>query len=513
MSIINDIFGGGDDFTPAPDGTVDGSTASAYYKDPASGQMYQQGINGEWFTKSLNGSIQPSNAPPPSAIQMSVGPDGTISQPNINPLTGQPIQVGAPGQLGYGFGTSPLQAAMGIDKLASQDKDIVNGAVNQGQANLNAAAAATTGAGRTMLGNGYSQQAYQQGQGAQGVQQGQQLADYNTMLGQQAAGGMQALGQQANDASGFYGGQGVQQMANAGQDRATQLQQVAALQKYYQQGPGPSAAQAQLQQANNQTQANALSLANSGRGAGDAAQAQRQAMFVNAATQQTTNQQMAQLRAQEEATWRGQQLQGMGMAQGTVGNMQGADIGAANAAGGLGAQYADIAKGYYGQGGQLQQGYAGQANQALGTGQGYNAQMTGNANTAAGQGVSAYDSLAGQGNDLTKTSVGVGLQGAGLDTSIDQAAEAGKTNLMQGAQANDTQRYGIDKGVAIQQQQIDNGKTGALISGAATLGAGLLMASDVRMKRDIVPVVNHFRHTVVKPMDRMQSIARLSDGR
>lgn len=521
MALFGILPDGGAPFTSLPQGQV---APTQMYMDPATGSIYTQMANGQWsvrpkgdtgggaqiMTGNPNDPNDPSTRPPPSAVKMQVGADGYSLEPVVNPNTGQPSVMGAPGTLGYGFGTSPEGIISGINQTTAQDKALVGNAVTQGQANLAAAAGATGQAGSTILGNAYNQQGFQAGQGAQGLQQGQKLADYNTALGQNAMSGMAALGGQANDASGFYGQQGVNAIANAGQDRASQLQAISNLRGFYQNGPGPSAAEAQLRMANDQTQANALSLANSGRGAGDAAQAQRQAMFANAATQQTTNMQMAQLRAEEEAKWRQTQLQGMGLEQGTLGNLQGADINAGNAAGSLGANYADIAKGYYQGGVGAQQGYAGQANAALGTGQGYNANMTTAGNTAAGQGISAYDSLSGQANDLTKTGTGVGLQGAGLQTGLDQSAEQSKQNVYQGALGNETQRYGIDKGVAIQQQGIDNQKTGALISGAATLGAGLLMASDIRGKTDIVPVINHFRAKAIDPLARMRSIASLT---
>lgn len=87
-----------------------------------------------------------------------------------------------------------------------------------------------------------------------------------------------ALGYRANDGSGQQNTQALRTFAS-------------------QTGQGPSAAEAQLQQGSEQSMANSLALARSGRGNNTGAV--RQAMFQNAATMGQTNQQLAQLRANE----------------------------------------------------------------------------------------------------------------------------------------------------------------------------------------------------------------------
>lgn len=112
--------------------------------------------------------------------------------------------------------------------------------------------------------------------------------------------------------------------------------------QFAEQGPGPSAAEAQLRAGQDRAAASAIALARSGRGAGANAAAARDAMFANAAGNQQLNQQMAQLRAQEEAAWRGQQLQAMSGQQQALTGARGQDIQLAQTLGAQGLESARL---------------------------------------------------------------------------------------------------------------------------------------------------------------------------
>lgn len=121
-------------------------------------------------------------------------------------------------------------------------------------------------------------------------------------------------------------------LLNQAGNSSRQEQQLAALNQFANGPAGPSAAQAQLAAAGDNAQLSALSMARSGRGAGDSASALRDATFSNAQTQATTGQNMATLRAQEEATRRQQQLAALDSAMGGANAIRGADTAATNTA-------------------------------------------------------------------------------------------------------------------------------------------------------------------------------------
>jgi hypothetical protein len=160
----------------------------------------------------------------------------------------------------------------------------------------------------------------------------------NNLIGQASA-----VGQRRAPATNWAGADQYASKADSARNTANALvnqagsstqqdAQLAALNQFANSGPGASAAQAQLAAAGDSAQRSALSMARSGRGAGDSASALRDATFSNAATQATTGQNMAQLRAQEEATFRQQQLQALDAAMGGAGAIRGADTAAAQVA-------------------------------------------------------------------------------------------------------------------------------------------------------------------------------------
>ncbi len=117
-----------------------------------------------------------------------------------------------------------------------------------------------------------------------------------------------------------------------------QDRQLAALNNFAKGPAGPSVAEAQLAAGGDAAQRSALSMARSGRGAGESASAMRDAAFNNATTQGTIAGQTAQLRAQESATQREQQLAALNAAMGGASSIRAGDATAAGLAQGTRAQ-------------------------------------------------------------------------------------------------------------------------------------------------------------------------------
>lgn len=403
------------------------------------------------------------------------------------------------------------------------------------------AAALGVGGGQDVaaVAQGYAGDLARQGQAAQVATQ-----QYETQLkgyGAQSAAGAtaaqqigtagQLAAQQAGTAMGAQGGQFIQQGKGAtdqdiaGVDLTASRAALGQSQTYANQlagigaQPGPSAAQAQLQSALNQSNAQNLAMARSGRGWGGSASAQSQALAANAAAGQQAANASAVLRAQEEQ-------QRMQMLSSNVG--QAAQLQQAGAQTALGQQQARAAvnlqeqqqlaqqqQALYGLGLQAQQqgaelGLQG-ANVALQGNQAYQAGI-GQAGQLAAQG--AQTDLAGRQAYLqalqqsgalatqgAQAGTELGLQGIGMGAGLygqgQQMAQAGELQAMQfaaqqqqalAAQANAAlQQYGVQKGVAIQQQANTNQLIGAGVQAAGSLGAAALMFSDRRMKDEIKP--------------------------
>lgn len=283
---------------------------------------------------------------------------------------------------------------------------------------------------------------------------------------------------------------------------------------------GPSAAQAQLQSALNQSQQSNLAMARSGRGWGGSASAQTQALAANAAAGQQAANSSAMLRAQEEQ-------QRMALSSQNVGNaaqLQTAGAQTALAQQQLAAQtnlqeaqqQAQQQQALYGLGLQSQQqgaelGVQG-TNLALAGNQAYQQGLAG-AGQMAAQGAAtdlagrqAYLAALGQGGTLAtqglQSGTELGLQGigqgAGLYAQGQQMAQGAELTAMQfaaqqqqalAAQANAAlQQYGVQKGVAIQQQQQTNQLIGTGISAAASMAGAGMMMSDRTAKTEIKPL-------------------------
>lgn len=216
--------------------------------------------------------------------------------------------------------------------------------------------------------------------------------------------------------------------AQAGQGADT-----SALRNFYQGPAGPSAAERQLQGSSEQNMANSLALARSGRNGMNPA-AERQAMFQNAATAAQTNQQLGVLRAQEEATNRGLNLNAMTAEQQAIAAGRNAQLQA------LGLQQQTLS----------------------GIGQGALNQSVAQANTAlAGRGQN--DQAALNYDQLSQQAAALGLQGGlGYGGLANQSLanggqyQIGMTNAGTGQQQAGNQRYATDTASGLSYQGMAN---------------------------------------------------------
>lgn len=369
-----------------------------------------------------------------------------------------------------------------------------------------------------------------------GVSAGDQLAAAGQDFGHRSAlvgkGAWEASGGYADALGGYagqlgaQGGQFIDQGAAAGtrniadvnlkasnaalgqsSDYANQLAGIGAQQ-------GPSAAQAQLQSALNQSNAQNLAMARSGRGWGGSATAQSQALAANAAAGQQAANASAVLRAQEEQ-------QRLAMLSSNVG--QAAQLQQSGAQTALSQQQLAAQTNLQEAQQQAQQQ---QALYALGQ-QGLTqaGAMTAQQAQTDLAGRQAYLQSLAQGGQLEMSGIqggaelglqGIG-QGAGLYTQGQQLAQGAELQAMQfagqqqqalAAQANAAlQQYGIQKGVAIQQQQMTNQLIGAGIQTAGTMAGAAAMMSDRRTKEDVKPTSVDLR-----PMNNYQLAGAAAGG-
>ncbi len=252
-----------------------------------------------------------------------------------------------------------------------------------------------------------------------------------------------------------------QGLAQARESRNMQTGAYGALMDFANTGPGPSAAQAQLTQATDANTNNALALARSGRGMGGGQAGLRQALGQNAATQQSSAAQMAELRANENTAYQQQRLAAIGQAGGVAGQTVQGDQNYGQL-GLAGAQY--------------------QSDTALkGT----------QLNDAAAQGWADRQSAAlqqGMGAEM-------GAQTQGLN--INSTALAGRES--EWASANQT--HGIDTGNATQAGIADANRQQAYVgAGLSTAGTVMGALSDERTKTNIVPLGNPLGLNGVKPL-------------
>jgi hypothetical protein len=254
------------------------------------------------------------------------------------------------------------------------------------------------------------------------------------------------------------------------QGNATQLAGLEATQ-------GPSGAQAQLQSGINASEASNLAMARSGRGWGGSASGLTQATNANAsATQQAANS-SAQLSATEDAAYRQREAANLSAAAGIN----------TTAASQLGQQGLSQA--------QLQQQTTAENDSARAAlnAQGLNAYGQAiTANTQAGalglQGMQAGagteqggETLGMQGTQAAQSAYGQGEQMAGINESAQQAADLAREQDVQ-------QQYGIQSGVAINNQNQTNSGWGTALSTAATVAGIAAMASDIHAKDNIAPL-------------------------
>lgn len=231
------------------------------------------------------------------------------------------------------------------------------------------------------------------------------------------------------------------------------------LRQFANQGPGPSAAEAQLKSGLDQNVAAQAALARSGRGAGENAMAAQQAQFQAADLGQRTNADLASLRANEAANWRGQQLGALNSAGQLGGNIeaqrqgiQGLNLQAMQSGAQLG-QSADVAANQLRLSGlATAAGNYGQLNQGL---------MSANANAAQAHltGLNAAANAYGQG-------AGLDLQG---DVAQQQTAQNWGSMALQG-----TATAGNQNAAADQLYLSTLGNVGQQYNNAGQVGLGYL---------------------------------------
>ncbi len=211
---------------------------------------------------------------------------------------------------------------------------------------------------------------------------------------------------------------------------------------------GPSAAQAQLQSGTNQAMASQLAMARSGRGLGGNAAAMGQAQGNMAGIQANQANAASQLRAQEDAAWRGRQASNLTNVAGFQGQQAQANLGAAVQGR---SQNDAMTQGMLGLGQSAYQ-YGGEQGM-----RGYGMAMEGVDRSLVGQGLA---------NDIR----GQEMQG-------NQAYEDAKLRA-----------WAAEKGYDLAQQQASDQKDAATISaassGIATYAGG--GRSDIRSKKNIV---------------------------
>ncbi len=152
----------------------------------------------------------------------------------------------------------------------------------------------------------------------------------------------ESVATQAQALRAAQGADNMNDLEAARQIRGRQVGVADAFRGFREQPAGPSAAEAQLRLGTDQANAAATSLARSGRGPGGNASAAREAMFTNVATNQRMGNELAKLRAEEEAARRGQDLQAMTGEAAALAGARGQDIQTGETAGGLGLEGARL---------------------------------------------------------------------------------------------------------------------------------------------------------------------------
>lgn len=265
-----------------------------------------------------------------------------------------------------------------------------------------------------------------------------------------------AQGQAAVQAAGNASQQAFNALGGVDQARGQQTQSLndqrqaaQALGAFAQRPQGPSAAAAQLQGGANESFQQQLAMARSGPGASGGAAALRNAAFQQAGIMGQANSQAAQVRAQEDQAYRGQQLQALGLSQEGFGN-------AANTAQGL--RSSDINAGQARAGAALQGG-----------------QLNAQTNLQFGQ---QQDQ-----QTLMNDQAAAGLRGTGL--SYDEMG-----NQVTNSQLNaDMNRQALASGQSLQASQynagVQNQSNTQDIQTAGEIAGAMMLMSDTREKKDI----------------------------
>ncbi len=389
-----------------------------------------------------------------------------------NPLAAEADIARARGQGQYAADTAQAWGAAGSDFAQTQARALTGmgaSALSSGQVQAENVANAGQQVMQTGEGLANQQRAVGQLQGSAGVQYGGQIANQGQAiqnnLTSTAAGlgtGIQGTARGVQNIGSAYGsslkdvaGRGIAtaetragEMTAAGQRYANDLSGL-------ERTEGPSGAQGLLNQQNNRAMSNQLALARSGRGMGGSAAAMSQAAQNIGALQQDAGNQAAQLRAQENAAWRGRQASNIANAAGiNIGAQNNAQT-AVNNAYGVGSNA--LASGGGLALGGAQANLAGQTNAAnlayQGASQG--AQMAQQGQIAGAQmGMQGLDAM---GRNYAQ---GAATQMQGAEANAAAAAQA--ASVSQGAYAQGLQGYGMaaDTGLAGYQYGSDTTMAG-----------------------------------------------------
>lgn len=436
--------------------------------------------------------------------------------------------TGGPGfgfgnEANYQYGSTPIDADWAVSRArnlggsgetvgaqANQNQQTIG---NQAQQAGNQAWWNQAGIGQAAAGNALAGQGNQQAIGNRTAQIGGEIrrdTGYQAGAAQGRDAAQGNFGQQ-NGALARAGTLGSQTAKLNTSLAAGQAETQAANLSSLEQRQGPSAAQAQLQSANNQAAASQLALARSGRGFGGNAAAQGLAQGNLAGLNANAANQSAQLRAQEDAAWRGRQAQNLQAAGGlnlnlnaqraqnlqaaagnqlAIGGQQGqqaqANLQAQQQQRGLndarslgltqvGAQSALQAQQ------QQQQAYQAGGAQAL---QGYGLQsqteQAGAAQALQGLGQQSQAFNAGAGTQLA--GLGLGLQAENTANAIRGTQQAGEL----AREDNAIRAWAAQNDYSLGQSQVDAQKEAAYINAIASLGSTAAAASsDIRAKKNI----------------------------
>lgn len=428
---------------PAPSGAAPAAPHTWINTGPHGAGHWSDDPNGGNAWEPTGGAVAPTAPAPP--VNPYATPGGTFD-------TGDPGDLTRTSGRDFIYGRDPNYVPNTV--AAERSTSGANAADLIGQG----AAARTTGAA---LGNGITAYGQTQAMGSQ---------DMASTLAQHAE-QTQAAGAALQNRQGPQAEYGAANASlGSAQGDASQLASLETIQ-------GPSGAQAQLQSGINASEASNLAMARSGRGWGGSASGLTQASNANAsATQQAANS-SAQLSATEDAAYRQREAANLGTAAGI-------NTTAASQLGQQGLSQAQLQQQTTAENDSASAALNNQGLTAYGQAIGANTQAgaLGVQAMQAGAGTQqAGETLAMQGTQAGQAAYAQGEQMAGINESAQQSADLAREQDIQ-------QEYGINSGVAINNQNQTNAGWGTALSTAATIGGVALMASDMSAKDNIAPL-------------------------